>query len=199
MIGIFSSSRESSLFFEASVVQAFIVLAELGIKNIAYGGGNSGLMGTVYRQANYYGMQIIGHNLERWSQPDMDHEIIYTDLLKRQQGLMDASDMYLVFPGGIGTLYELSQALCHNDVEKKDKPVIIYNSNHVFDTLILYMNELVEKGIMDFDRLRLYVVVNKEELRVLLQTLLPNEKNEIQSIGSIESTESFAVEEHVDL
>ena len=177
IVGIFCSSREIARTYENAIVDALFVLFSVyhGTLQLSYGGGNKGIMGLVRQEAISHQIPITGHNLEKWALPG---EQIYPTLLERQKGIVDSSDMYLIFPGGIGTIYELCQVLCHNDVERLDKPVIIYNINGLFDTFVLFLEELIDKELMDRDRLVLYIVTNTEEFSLLL-TRLKNE-NEIE-------------------
>lgn len=168
IVGIFCSSRASALVYEHAVILMMSVLASHGITQITYGGGNNGLMGVVYRESLKHALPIVGHNLERWSLPHLDNEIIYTNLLDRQKGIMEMSDMYVILPGGIGTIYELTQTLCHNDVDRLGKPVIVYNIDHYYDTFLLFLTELIEKQVMDSDRIMLHSVTTPEELQTLL-------------------------------
>jgi uncharacterized protein (TIGR00730 family) len=184
IVGIFCSSRASALVYEQNVILMMAVLASHGITKITYGGGNNGLMGVIYRESLKHAIPIVGHNLERWSLPHLDNEIIYSNLLDRQQGIMEMSDMYVILPGGIGTIYELTQTLCHNDVDRLGKPVVIYNIDHYYDTFLLFLTELINKKVMDSDRIMLHIVTTPEELQTLLILLHQIDKNEspIQSI-----------------
>jgi uncharacterized protein (TIGR00730 family) len=166
-IGIFCSSREKSVILYKHIVYPLMVLLyEMGVRHILYGGGHNGLMGVVYNDAKSVGMSVTGHNLDRWSQPQFN-EIVYTSLLDRQNGLIRSSQSYLILPGGIGTIYELAQVLCHNDVEKIGKKVILYNYNHYYDGFISMLKHGVSLGMADNDRLELYIVTNIDELRAI--------------------------------
>jgi uncharacterized protein (TIGR00730 family) len=167
-IGIFCSSRESAaILFGGIVAPLLSFLYECGCKKIIYGGGDKGLMGVVYRESVALGMKVHGHNLERWSQR-FENEIVYTSLLERQNGLIQESQMYIVLPGGIGTIYELSQVLCHNDVEQVGKKVILYNYDHYFDGFIAMLQHSISLGLMDNDRLHFYIITSLDELKEIL-------------------------------
>ena len=182
VVGIFCSSREASLFYEYAVIQSIALLYEFGYKKLSYGGGNSGLMGVVYKEARKHEMHIVGHNLERWSLPELDNEIVYATLQERQSGLMNSSDMYLVFPGGVGTMYEFFQALCQNDVDHLNKPIILFNSYQIFDPLIELFNGMIKMRIMDPHLVNFHVVTTIDELRIVLDYLTKNlVKNEIKN------------------
>jgi len=176
IVGIFCSSRDIALQYESIVVEVITTLFVMFKKTITivYGGGTKGLMGIVYRECNNHGIHVIGHNLQKWTLPELSHEIIYPTLLERQQGIVESSDMYLIFPGGIGTLYELCHVLCNNDVENKNKMVIVYNVNHIFDTWLRFIDELIDKKLMDEDRLVLHIATSITELEHIL-LLIKNE------------------------
>ena len=170
-VGIFCSSRDSSKIYTPIVLYIMKILSECVVSGIVYGGGNNGLMGIVQNAAYDYSIPITGHNLERWKQDTRHTECIYPTLLERQKGLISSSDMYLVLPGGIGTIYELIQVLAHNDVEQLHKPVVLYNVDHLFDPLLDMFIELVSQGLMDVKRLCLYIAHSEEDIDLILRQL----------------------------
>jgi uncharacterized protein (TIGR00730 family) len=172
-VGIFCSSRDTSTIYAPIVFHIIKILSDCAISGIVYGGGNNGLMGIVQTLAHDYSMPIIGHNLERWKQETAckNPEYIYPTLLERQKGLITSSDMYLVLPGGIGTIYELIQVLAHNDVEHLYKPIVLYNVDHLFDPLLDMFRELVSQGLMDVKRLCFYIAHSEEDIEIILRHL----------------------------
>lgn len=174
IVGVFCSSRQiAALQYETVVIQALHMLFFIFNKRIqiSYGGGNKGLMGVVYRECISNGITVHGHNLQKWTLPELSQEKIYQNLLERQNGIIESSDMYLIFPGGIGTIYELCHVLCNNDVEDKNKIVIVYNIDHLFDTFLDFITELIDKKLMDRDRLVLHIVTSITEFEELLITI----------------------------
>jgi len=168
-VAIFCSSRETSLVYENIVKQAISILSEYGYTKLAYGGGASGLMGVVLNEGTRLGMNVEGHNLERWK---IDRkEMIYDTLVERQRGLIESSGMYVIFPGGVGTMYELFQVLCQNDVDRLSKPVILYNACHLYDPLVDLLYDLVHAKLVDRERLHLYIVHSPHEFRSTLSSL----------------------------
>ena len=170
-IGIFCSSRGvAATLYQGIIIPLMVMLYDMGTRHVLYGGGDKGMMGLIYNEGTALGMTVTGHNLERWSTPDQyRNEIVYTTLLDRQNGLIQNSNMYIVLPGGIGTLYELMQVLCNNDVDKLGKKVILYNYDHYYDGFMMMIEHSVSVGLMDYDRLHFHVVTNLEELKEVLQ------------------------------
>ena len=131
-LAFFCSSKPALAPIFRESVQALIQTIELTsyFSAFVYGGGTSGLMGLV---REYSTLPVIGHNLQRWDpQPG---EFIYDSLRERQAGIVDGADAYMVLAGGVGTIYELFQVLCENDVEKRNKPIFIYDPDLVYSPL----------------------------------------------------------------
>jgi uncharacterized protein (TIGR00730 family) len=172
-VGIFCSSRSIAVeLFEQSAMDVMEVLYKIGIRDIVYGGGKYGLMGIVHRESVRYSMNIIGHNLEKWSDPECDHEVLYHTLLERQNGLISACDVFIALPGGIGTIYEISQVLCHNDVEGLNKPVLLYNTRSFYTNFVNTLKDIAHTGLIS-NELSLALINSKEELESII-------KNEIK-------------------
>ena len=168
-VGIFCSSRSLAISLYGEIILPLMVLLyNKGTRHVIYGGGDHGLMGLIYKEGTSLGMKVIGHNLERWSQPDFPHEIVYSSLLERQNGIVQSSQLYIILPGGIGTLYELMQVLCNNDVDKVGKNVILYNYDHYYDGFIFMLEHGVSVGLMDMDRLHFHIITNLEMLEEIL-------------------------------
>ena len=150
-IGIFASSRQVSVdLFEKEIKDVMMSISKSKNQpiSITYGGGDKGLMGVVRREAHRLSIPIRGHNLKHWAVDPI--EVIYPNLLERQQGIIKNSDVYIVLPGGIGTVYEMVQILCHNDVERIEKPILIYNVDGFYSTFLDFIEEMKGMGFIDF-------------------------------------------------
>jgi uncharacterized protein (TIGR00730 family) len=151
-IGIFSSSRDISVeLYGNEIKKVMNIICDFSKKkpiHIMYGGGNKGLMGVVKETSVELSIPITGHNLKKWCVDPKD--IIYPNLLERQQGIVKNSDVYIAFPGGVGTVYEMVQIMAHNDVERIEKPILIYNVDNFFTTFIDFIDEMKGSGFIDF-------------------------------------------------
>jgi uncharacterized protein (TIGR00730 family) len=111
--------------------------------HVVYGGGDIGLMGTVYKF--FKNKKIIeSHNLEKWRLEENPDENLYTSILKRQKMLLLNSDAYIILPGGAGTLSELFDAIILNEIEHKNKPIIIFNCDSYYDKLIDLIKDMID-------------------------------------------------------
>ena len=145
-IAFFCSARENIKLKYENVVINFLekLIDNINFTHVVYGGGDSGLMGTVY---NFFKNKKIieSHNLEKWRFEENPDENVYTSILKRQKMLLLNSDIYIILPGGAGTLSEFFDAFILNEIEHKNKPIIVYNCDGYYNKL----NELVIDMIED--------------------------------------------------
>lgn len=171
-IGIFSSSRDVSVdLFGNEIKNVMNVIHTFSKKkpvHIMYGGGNKGLMGIVKQTSKALSIPITGHNLQKWCVDSSD--IIYPNLLERQQGIVKNSDVYIALPGGIGTVYEMTQIMAHNDVERIEKPILIYNPYNFYTTFIDFIDEMKGSGFIDF-HMNVTVAQTPEEVNEWLDQL----------------------------
>lgn len=145
-IDFFCSSRENiKLKYENTVIKFLENLNHnIDFTHVVYGGGDSGLMGTVYHF--FKDKKIIeSHNLEKWRFEDNPDENLYTSILKRQKMLLLNSDIYIILPGGAGTLSEFFDAFVLNEIEHKNKPIIVYNCEGYYNKLYELVIDMIEE------------------------------------------------------
>lgn len=133
---------------------------------LVYGGSNVGLMGVLSNAALDAGAHVIGvepHYFVRSAlQNDRIHELIVTETMnERKARLIELGDAYIAFPGGMGTLDEISEVtelatLAHfagGDDEGIRGPVIYYNLNGFYDDLRAQMDKMTAAGFLPAERL----------------------------------------------
>lgn len=115
--------------------------------SIVFGGHDAGLMHAVSRAAKDSGGQVIGvvpRKIEEMGRltPFLDVHVPTEDLTDRKQLMMDMSDAFVVLPGGIGTLDELFTVCSCVTLGYHQKPVILYNINGFWNSLIALLDDL---------------------------------------------------------
>lgn len=98
---------------------------------LVYGGGGIGLMGSAAKACHEAGGRVLG------IMPDFlrKREVLYDDvetvvvrnMHQRKTMMYDASDAYVVMPGGIGTLEEIVEVLSWRRLELHIKPIVFVN------------------------------------------------------------------------
>ena len=128
------------------------------IEKVIYGGGSIGIMGLVRET---FSDKIISHNLEKWK--EFEDENIHPNIMERQKALILDSDIFIILPGGVGTISELFDCIMMNDVNSFSKPVIIYNCNNYWTKLYNVIQEIVESGASKPQKM-LYITDNSKEI-----------------------------------
>jgi uncharacterized protein (TIGR00730 family) len=128
------------------------LMAEHNLKMI-YGGGCSGLMGTVadavmQHQRNVVG--IIPHVLVEWERQHhgITELLIADDMHERKKKMYELCDAAIILPGGFGTLDELFEMLTWNQLSIHDKEIFILNSNGFYDHLLAHIERLDKNGFL---------------------------------------------------
>lgn len=107
---------------------------------LVYGGVNAGLMHVVAAAAHESGAKVIGVVPEVFRQraDELCDEVILTKDLNERKGVMiDMADIFIVLPGGIGTIDEWISTLSHIMVKEKeapdaDKPILVWSYNDMY-------------------------------------------------------------------
>ena len=131
--------------------------------NVVYGGGSQGLMGEI---ALFKG-NVISSNITKFTEHSVEDEYVFDNIQDRQRKLTEVGDMYIILPGGYGTIYELMEVLTLNDIKEIKKPIIIYNIDNFFDGFINYFDELSQKGFLSYKLNELNVRVSNNPIEVI--------------------------------
>ena len=129
-----------------------VKLAELGHTAI-YGGGNVGLMGIMADACLANGGSVIGVIPEFLLEAEKGHEGIFRleivdTMEERKARMMELADAFLALPGGPGTMEEIFTSYVLRRLGRHEKPCLVYNVNHYYDTLETFMEEMVQGGFL---------------------------------------------------
>ncbi len=121
--------------------------------SIVFGGHDAGLMHSVSKACKEAGGQVIGvvpRKIEEMGKlsPWLDVHIPTEDLTDRKELMMVQSDAFIVLPGGIGTLDELFTVVAAATLNYHQKPIILWNMNGFWNSLIACLDDLEAKGMM---------------------------------------------------
>lgn len=150
--------------YAAAAAELARTLGEAG-HSIVYGGGNCGLMGVVADAALETGASVYGVIPEHFDGHEVEHlhltRLERVDTMStRKNRMAELSDCFIALPGGVGTLEEIFEVWAHQYLGIHDKPVVFYNTNGYWDTLLQAMDEFVEAGVLDSQLLHNLVVVD---------------------------------------
>lgn len=128
---------------------------------LVYGGSKSGLMGILADSVLNSNGYVIGVEPQMFMDQQFQHgsiqELIVTkDMSERKAKMIELGDAFIAFPGGTGTLEEISEIMSLVSLNQIDSPCILYNLDgyydglkELLDTMIFYdlSSEKRQKGI----------------------------------------------------
>ena len=134
---------------------AHAVAHELAKRNLqlVFGGGGTGLMGETARTALKLGVPVTGiipTFLINQETPveDLSELKVVADMHERKAKMAELSDLFVVLPGGIGTLEEACEMITGNWIGLYNKPVGFLNVNGFLDTFFAFLKDAVNAGFM---------------------------------------------------
>ncbi|MFQ6778169.1 MAG: TIGR00730 family Rossman fold protein [Alphaproteobacteria bacterium] len=122
--------------------------------DIVFGGGDVGLMGEVATTALDNGGRVIGVSTEDLvnSQEPVHGRIkveIVSGLNVRKQRMYEMADAFIILPGGIGTLNEVTDILTMQQIGESKKPIFFLNSCHFWDLFSLQFVHMIHNGFIE--------------------------------------------------
>ena len=146
--------------------------------SLLYGGSNAGLMHITAAAAHEAGGHVIGVIPEMFRHridPVCD-EVVYTaNLGDRKQYMIEHGDVFVVMPGGIGTLDEWMSTLAVMTIGNDDpRPVIVANIDGLYDATVQQLADMTRTPFARSKNLaRTLVAPTASDLIATLNTLAP--------------------------
>lgn len=149
------------------------LVGEMLAKNdirMVFGGGDVGLMGTVATAALKNGGQVIGVSTDDvLARQEPAHPEIYVKVVggvnERKQIMFDLSDAFIILPGGIGTLNELSDIMTMQQIGETNKPLFFLNTNNFWGPYAELVKHMMDCGFIEsMDDYHIFNADNPEQL-----------------------------------
>jgi len=142
---------------------------------LVYGGGNTGLMGTVSTSVMNYGGKVLGITTKQLA--EIEHvntaisEIrVVENMHLRKNMMFENSDIFLILPGGYGTLDEFFEIITWKQLALHTSPVLIYNYQQYWEPLKPLFASMKNSGFIKQQHMDMMTFVNDSaELLPLLQ------------------------------
>ena len=121
---------------------------------LIYGGSKCGLMGELAESTLLAGGRVIGVEqqffIDMGFEYDAVSELIVTqNMSERKAKMIELGDAFIAFPGGTGTLEEISEVISCVRLGLMDAPAIIYNLDGYYEPLRLLMDRMVQEEFLD--------------------------------------------------
>ena len=155
-------------------------LADKGL-DLVFGGANFSMMGECFKTFIEKGRKVDAYTVKFYEDDLKDLEgaecHLVSNTLERFYKMYNLVDIFLILPGGIGTLAEFVSALEEYRSKIEDKLIIIYNKDGYYNKIFEWMNENINKGFLsqtlnnDFK-----VVENLDSLKYYIEDFMEDEK-----------------------
>ncbi len=128
------------------------MLAKNDIRMV-FGGGDVGLMGTVASGALANGGDVIGVSTDDViAMQEPAHDGISIQVVdgvnERKQIMFNESDAFIILPGGVGTLNELTDILTMQQIGETTKPLFFLNTNGFWNPLTRLIKHMRKNGFV---------------------------------------------------
>ena len=121
---------------------------------LVYGGGKTGLMGTVARACAQAGGRVLGVMpralvAREVANTDCDELVVVETMHERKAIMAERSDAFIAMAGGIGTFEELFEIWTWRQLGYHNKPVGLLNINGYYDGLNTFIQTALQAEFMD--------------------------------------------------
>ena len=134
---------------------AFKVGKELSKKkySVIYGGGKHGLMGALAEGVTVNKGSLFSIIPKYFQDKDIilknSNKIIYTkDFYERKKMMIKYADIFLILPGGYGTLDELFEVISLNQLNIIKKKIVLLNINNFWNSLKILIKDLKKNDFL---------------------------------------------------
>lgn len=160
-------------FFKEAVHELGLWIRTNG-NTLVYGGSKSGLMGELAESVLQAGGKVIGVEPQFFIDAgfvyDEITELITTkDMSERKAKMIELGDVFIAFPGGTGTLEEITEVMSKVSLKHLDAPCILYNLNGYYDSLKQLLEHMIEMDLSSEEKQEgIYFAENLEEIQRIL-------------------------------
>ena len=142
---------------------------------LVYGGSKSGLMGVLADCVLSAGGEVIGVEPEFFMERAVQHTgltrlIVTKDMSERKAKMIQLGDAFIAFPGGTGTLEEISEIMSKVSLKQLAAPCILYNLNGYYDHLKALLAHMIDMGLSTPERQEgIYFAEMLDDIRAILK------------------------------
>jgi len=160
-------------FFKEAVHELGLWIGTNG-NTLVYGGSKSGLMGELAESVLQAGGKVIGVEPQFFIDAgfvyDEITELITTkDMSERKAKMIELGDVFIAFPGGTGTLEEITEVMSKVSLKHLDAPCILYNLNGYYDSLKQLLEHMIEMDLSSEEKQEgIYFAEHLEEIQRIL-------------------------------
>jgi len=133
-----------------------------------------GLMGEIAESVLQAGGTVTGVEPKFFMDAELQYDnltelIVTKDMTERKTKMIELGDAFIAFPGGTGTLEEISEVMSKVSLKQLDAPCILYNLNGYYDSLKALLAHMIEMGLSTPERQQgIYFADSLEEIKQII-------------------------------
>ncbi len=125
---------------------------------LVYGGSKAGLMGELAESVLQAGGKVTGVEPQFFIDAGFEYNeitrlIVTQDMSERKAIMIELGNAFIAFPGGTGTLEEITEVMSKVALGHLDAPCILYNLNGYYDHLKALLGHMIETGLSTPEKL----------------------------------------------
>lgn len=125
--------------------------------HLIYGGSKSGLMGELAESVLQAGGEVTGVEPQFFIDAGYVYDaitrlIVTQDMSERKMKMIELGDVFIAFPGGTGTLEEITEIMSKVSLGHLNAPCILYNLNGYFEGLKAQLAHMISMGLSTPER-----------------------------------------------
>ena len=142
--------------------------------SLVYGGSKSGLMGQIAESVLNAGGKVTGVEPQFFVEAELQYDeitelIVTKDMTERKTKMIELGDAFIAFPGGTGTLEEITEVMSKLSLNQLNAPCIFYNLNGYYDSMKKLLLHMVDMGLSTSERQKgIYFASDLEEIKDIL-------------------------------
>ena len=142
---------------------------------LVYGGSKNGLMGELAESVLKAGGEVTGVEPQFFIDKGYEYDaitrlIVTRDMTERKAKMIELGDAFIAFPGGTGTLEEISEVMSKVSLKQLDAPCILYDLNGYYAGLKALLAHMIELGLSSDERQKgIRFAKNLDEIKAILQ------------------------------
>ena len=139
---------------------------------MVYGGSKTGLMGELAQSVLQAGGKVIGVEPQFFVDEEYQYEGLtqLIDMAERKTKMIELGDAFIAFPGGVGTLEEISEIMSKLSLGQLQAPCIYYNLDGYYDDVKHFLQQMILKGFSSAEKQQgVYFAESLEKIKELLK------------------------------
>ena len=135
----------------------------------------SGLMGKLAESVLEAGGEVTGVEPQFFVDAGFQYDaitrlIVTKDMTERKTKMIELGDAFIAFPGGTGTLEEITEVMSKLSLKHLDAPCILYNLNGYYDSLKELLVHMIKMGLSTEEKQEgIYFAENLGEIKRIME------------------------------